>query len=351
MKIIILLSVLTFQVFAQDCSTVNHVTSANSPLERIPVADQDGTGICYAYTTSQLMNYHLIKTGQASAPAIHPVWTALKSSRRILQQGYEHEAITAIRDNGSCNYSRVENTLNAFGANANLSGSPLVSFLETYSMELNKLARQNQGNVTQAMVQRAFNKATDETAPHCGDDVLWERLLPQLTPVNETSVQLFTRLLRDTCPAENISRFNIPEPLTAGAFESNEVARLTLHDQMDKGPFLFSYCSEAWYNTSYNGMTRPTNESASDCGMHSSMAVGRKQIGPHCYMLVRNSWGTTWSDWNQGSTCLCRHKVTRAWVDECTEATHNDGNYTVEACYMGQNLLSRNLQEITTFNP
>jgi hypothetical protein len=76
--------------------------------------------------------------------------------------------------------------------------------------------------------------------------------------------------------------------------------------------------------------------------------VGRKQIGEHCYMLVRNSWGTGWGDWNSNQKCICRHKVTREWVDECTYDEHGSGDYTVEACYMGQNQMSRNIQDITT---
>lgn len=349
MKFILFLLFASFISAAQDCSPVNYVTAKNSPFAKIPVQDQDGTGICYAYTSGQLIDYHLLKTKQTSERVMHPVWIALKSSKKILYSGNEIDAINAVRTNGSCNYEYVDAALNVHGMTARLEGSPLVAFLEFYARALKKEAPT--GNVTADTVRIAFDTAVAQTAPFCDEDVLWDELLPQLKVLNETSVQLFSRLLGNSCKADSLERYRIPQPLTAGQFESNEQAKLSLQDQIQKGPFTFGYCAEAWDSTSSNGMTRPGSNPVANCGLHSSMAVGRKQIGPHCYMLVRNTWGTGWGDWNQNSKCLCRNNATGAWVDECNATDHNDGQHTVEACYIGMNQLSKNLYDLTTFNP
>ncbi len=349
MKLFLVLYFLSAFARAQDCGTINYLTQENSPFEKIPVADQDGVGICYAYTASQLLNYHILKTNQATEPVMHPVWVALKSSRRILTSGNELSAINAVNNAGNCNYDRVEGALNLFSNNSNLSGSPLVSFLETYARSLERQARGRQAN--QSMIETAQNEAMNDADSNCSEEVIWERLLPQLSTVSETSVQLFTRLLQDSCSPQSLNRFQTPRAVDIYPFETHAHARSTMNTQISKGPFIFGYCSETWTNPNYNGYAQTDRKFKAvdaNCGMHSSMMVGRKQIGPHCYMLVRNSWGIGWGDWNANQKCICRHKVTREWVDECTFDEHGTGDYTVEACYIGQNQMSRNVQNITT---
>lgn len=353
MKFFMLLCFLSTFAHAQNCGTINYLTQENSPFEKIPVSDQDGTGICYAYTASQLLNYHILKTNQATEPVMHPVWVALKASRRILHSGNEIDAINSVNNAGNCNYDRVEGALNLFSNNSNLTGSPLVSFLETYARSLTRQARGPAAPVNQSMIETAQDEAINDASSNCSEQILWERLLPQLSTVSETSVQLFTRLLQDSCSAQNLNRFRTPRAVDIFPFDSHAHARSTMNSQVSKGPFIFGYCSESWTNSNYNGYPetdRKFKAVDADCGMHSSMMVGRKQIGEHCYMLVRNSWGTGWGDWNSDQKCICRHKVSREWVDECTFDKHGTGEYTVEACYMGQNQLSRNIQNITTIH-
>lgn len=185
------------------------------------------------------------------------------------------------------------------------------------------------------------------TSDICPENVLFERLLPELAAANETSVQLINRIVRDACNLNNLRTYNIPQPLIASPTDDG-TALASIDDQIGKGPFTFAYCSATWDNPNYS-MNRQGADDA--CGMHSSLAVGRKKINQQCHMLVRNSWGTGWGDWNKNEKCLCKNMTTGAWVDECTEARHNDGNHSVEACYIGMERLARNVQDLTTFNP
>jgi hypothetical protein len=341
----ILFSVSTF---AQECGTINYLTEPNSPFDRIPVADQDGLGICYAYTAAQLVDYHLLKTRQTTEAVMHPAWLALKSSRRLLYAGTEWEAITNLRAAGSCNYDRVESALNLFGSSSNLTSQPLLAFIEAYEIEIGRQTNRRRAPITEAIQSQAFLSAVMATEDICPEGVLFERLLPELTAANETSVQLINRIVRDACAPANLNSYRVPEPLFA-SFTDNDVAKLTLLHQIGQGPFTIGYCSASWENPGFR-----INRSApvgADCGPHSSLAVGQKKIGEHCYMLVRNSWGNGWGAWNENQTCLCKNTETGAWVDDCTETDHNDGNHTVEACYIGMNHLSRSMMDLTTFHP
>lgn len=338
---------ISVSAFAQECANVNYLTQPNSPFNRIPVADQDGVGICYAYTAAQLVDYHLIKTRQTRDPVMHPAWLALKSSRRLLEAGTEWQSITNLRAAGSCNYNQVEDALNLFGQRANISSQPLLAFIEAYETAIFNASNRRRDEITTDMQGRASMDAIMATADICPEGVLIDRLLPELTASNETSVQLINRIVRDACAPANLHTYNIPQPLIA-QLADNGTSRATIDYQIERGPFTMAYCSTTWTDENY-AMNRADPGEA--CGSHSSLVVGRKQIGPHCYALVRNTWGTGWGDWNSDEKCICKNITTGAWVDECTEEAHNDGNHSVEACYIGMNRLSRNVMDITTFNP
>jgi hypothetical protein len=345
-KWIWLLLILPLAGYAEECSQINYLTQPNSPFDKIPVGDQDGAGICYAFSAAQLMDYHLIKTGQTRERVMHPAWVALKSSRRILYSGQESDGVNAMRQVGSCGYDRVEQSLNAFGMSGNLSGAPLVNFIETYARELNRLSRDRAASTD--IQDAAYDKAVDETYPHCPEDVRFDPLIPAVRELTGTSVQIFNHLLADTCPPSDLRRYNIPAPVNHEIPIDVAAAKAKLNQNITNGPHAIGYCAIAWEKKNGLNSQGVAND---DCGAHSSLAVGRKMIDGYCHTLVRNTWGTGWGDWNQNSVCVCRNKRTGEWVDGCNYYLHTEDEYTVEACYIGQNLLSRNLFSITTLGP
>lgn len=46
---------------AYPCSDVNLYNTPESPLRKIPIYDQDGDGLCYAYTAAQMIDYYNLK--------------------------------------------------------------------------------------------------------------------------------------------------------------------------------------------------------------------------------------------------------------------------------------------------
>lgn len=51
----------SFSVLASDCGEVNLYNIPSSPLRKIPIYDQDGDGLCYAYTAAQMIDFYNIK--------------------------------------------------------------------------------------------------------------------------------------------------------------------------------------------------------------------------------------------------------------------------------------------------
>lgn len=342
MRWIILIFLPLFAV-AETCSPVNYLTSKNSPFEKIPVGDQDGTGICYAFSTSQLLDYYLLKSGQTSERTMHPAWVALKGSRRILYSGFEGETINAVRAAGTCAYDRVEETINAFAAGSNLAGIPLVNFIESYAISSSRYT-----GAPEYKSEDTFWAAVSATAPFCDENVLWESLQPKLQELTGTSVQIFNRLLSQGCDSPNIHRYKIPAPKSEVIVDDGRAVTLQ-NSLVARGPYTISYCGTTWTaGPEYAGIGRPSNNMLEDCGPHSSLVVGRKKIQGICHSLVRNSWGNGWGDWNSNSYCICRHKLTGAWVDECNVYDHSPEDYSVEACYIDQRQLARNLQGVTS---
>ncbi|MFL5785599.1 MAG: C1 family peptidase [Bacteriovoracaceae bacterium] len=343
MMLFLLLLVPLFS-FGETCGSINYLTAKDSPFEKIPVIDQDGAGICYAVTASQLMNYHLIKTKQATTPLVHPAWAALKSSRKVLEGGFEEDAVNMTETAGICEFSKVEDALNAFGNNSGLTGNALVGFLETYAIEINKASNKS----SEEHLEHAYYAAQDVASPFCSEDIIWEKIHPELASLNGTSVQIFSKLFADQCASANLRHPKIPRATTQIVQTDQDAPeKLAL---VRNGPIAIGYCASAWDNSGYEGQPSPRNPKEADknCGDHSSLVVGRKMIDNKCNYLVRNSYGTGWGSWNENRKCICRHKVTREWVDECTVDKQSPEDYTVEACYMGKTQLERNLTTVTT---
>jgi hypothetical protein len=61
MKVLIFLFLCLLSCWGLACDSVNLYEKSDNPLHKIPIYDQDGDGLCYAYTASQLIDYHNIK--------------------------------------------------------------------------------------------------------------------------------------------------------------------------------------------------------------------------------------------------------------------------------------------------
>ncbi len=96
---------------SESCPSVDLNAGANSPFKQIPIYDQDGVGLCYAYAAAQMVDYYRIKNGDKGYGLTSPLytsWATYYKSRTILKSdslntggGYAESAVHAIKKSGS----------------------------------------------------------------------------------------------------------------------------------------------------------------------------------------------------------------------------------------------------------
>jgi hypothetical protein len=347
-KLLLLFFLFSFSRFLAACPTTNLIHQENSPFNKIPVYDQDGSGLCHAYAAAQLVDYHLISKGQARR-SIHPAWVGLTHAqyrgRDHIAGGAIDKAIQSLTLIGNCSYEDVADSLKSLVNRAGITEAELLSVI-------GKLARamgQNGPAYSSHQLQSAFETARQLHEPFCSPGALLDNLLPELETLNVlSSEKMLSSLLVPGCL--NKTPLTLPSP-RYNKFNSDEEVLPHLEKSLLSGkPVSISFCSKVIQVPSFDGL--PNNKdrfkSTSDCGDHEALIVGSKKVGNSCKLLLRNSWGSSWSKSNDSYKCLCRNRVNGALKDDCTSTTHNDGLWVVEACWMDAENLSRNTWAATT---
>jgi hypothetical protein len=95
------------------CAATNLVTQPDSLFNRMPVMDQDGVGVCHAYTVAQLANFQLVRAG--GRPSVHPIWAAIAHAKGTqspsIQVGSVRVTVEQLRREGNCPAERVRAVL------------------------------------------------------------------------------------------------------------------------------------------------------------------------------------------------------------------------------------------------
>lgn len=382
MKVYLFLSTLLFSlsVFSETCSSVNLVTQDKSPFKQIPVYDQDGIGACYAYSGAQLMDYYLLKNGKKTTRSVHPAWVALKYTKaqrkNTITGGSVRDAITATRSSGNCDYSKVSEALGKYAKLAKVTEAEMLDILESFSLEAEKELKQNsfmkpllltKPVLGQDLIGKPINYSTRQynyketqrildkvlvryKKATCSVNMDYEKLVEALSPlIDFTTNQMMTAILFPTCFGLKTNEF--PNPKHTSFKQEQDVTKNIIEQlSFHKAPSGISYCASIWSNPDYPGVVTRPYKTGKDCGNHASIVVGMKPVGNKCHFLVRNTWGSGFSSSTSKWKCLCKHKKTGKFVDDCTNKTHNNGQYTVEGCWMGSDKLSKNVYQTTVLN-
>ena len=348
MKFLIAFILIINSSWAQsNCAPMNLVTEENSPFQKIPVFDQDGLNICYAYTGSQLIDYELIKKGN-NERTIHPIWSALKfaesKDRPGINMGNAVDTIRAVKKFGNCPIETINESLKEWTQKANASEIEVMGLIEKLVVVL--------PTTTSEDIDLTINKVITGHAPYCGGDATWEQLVPELKALTTmTSRELLSSLVLNNCQrdAQKVStsspRFLLPK--------TDAEVSPTLNEVLDdyKSPIAISYCSQALYDPSYVGIARkdksPYVDMKSDCSPHDSLIVGKKKIEGQCHYLLRNTWGSGFHYSNKNRKCVCKNRKTGAFIEDCVESIHNNGDNIVEGCWVNEELFSKNSFGIT----
>jgi hypothetical protein len=278
---------------ASECTPINMVASSGSPFTKIPVYNQGKVNICYAYSAAQMADYHLIKQG-FSQRSIHPIWVAVNFAQHMkranIQIGHPKEALEGLAQASNCDYETVSEALGD------------ISPQETSSSKLMEIIKS-----------------------HCSENQRTKVNLPKALRYN------FRTLNTDDSYAGFIQK-------KLGEADS---------------PISIAYCANIWKDPSYQGISYNQKGERDvlkkNCQYHESLIVGQKEIGGSCNFLIRNTWGTNWTAYNKKWNCLCKNKNTGELLDDCNFENHEE-NYSVEACWLPMNQLSKNIGQVTVLD-
>ncbi len=342
------------------CVPTNLITAQNSPFNRIPVMDQNGVGLCHAYTAAQLMNYQLVKAG--GEPSVHPLWGGIKLAEAnrtsSLQEGDVPSTVRHLLERGNCPVERIRVALERWVRLGNAREIDIVGIIDrfahqVYTRQTQEFRRNQSYDIPEQEIQRLLRRAVAEQEEFCDNGSLQE-LIPELQNLAVLrSPQMLSRLLLPEC------RGNL-ESLTLPRFQSDH--RVPTQDWSKKisetlqragSPVGISYCSKFLIRPGDVGVidrrdpARP--QLTEECGAHASIVVGQKPVGNKCQFLIRNSHGNGFGPETENWKCLCRHRRSGAVVDDCQKSTHDDGQYSVEGCWVDAEQLGRNMLQINWF--
>jgi len=350
----IFLIFIQFSFAAGPCANVNLISEVNSPFNKIPVYDQDGSGTCFAYAASQLLEYDQMKSGGQSRK-YHPAWLALnhamKKNQSSLKAGTTGETIAALKNAPACDYDVVSNSLKKIVDKANITESEFISIVDKYAQNLQqrfgKLSKEERSKLTNDDLYLGLEDTMKQQS--CSTEfqsmsAIYAALLP-FRMMDASSIMAGILLI--DC-GTNYDRVSIPK-VSETTFSSNLAYGEKISNVLtnNKSPLVFSHCGLFWGSPELTGIVNEVSRDIKEpddktCGAHESIIVGQRPVGQKCEYLVRNTWGNGWSKKNSNWKCFCRHKYTNEFVEECSEKTHPSKNYSVEGCWVDENIITRN---------
>lgn len=348
-------------------------------MPKIPVYDQDGTGLCYAYSASEMMNAYLLKKNPNAGLQIHPALAAIRYSEGEsgnvgeLSEGSITGAINSCRVKDTYSYKSIEKSLNGIGSQANMSEAQVLNFIESLGMlmskpkvisEAERNAARNAARIRNKVASLMMTRVASETAVAptqgqidseirrlayeqveaknnwCSDSqksALWSFALS--APVGNAIDVASSTVLK---PEARVGPPAIPQAqeydlLGMSEDEVKKFVRDYFGDPKVDLPIGVGFCSEVLYDPSARKITRTTSSSGSvsstiakSCGDHAVLLVGTRPNGNSCDYLMRNSWGGDFS-FKYKHSCICKNTKTQGYEDCPSTGTYErsvtlDGN-------------------------
>lgn len=346
-KFFFILSLIFFTSFflhaATSCNSVDLNESENSPLRKMQIYDQDGSGSCYAHAAAQLYNYNLLKRGGSLKSGLDPVYGAWLSTldkegiNGSTDGGNVAMVLDAVSKYGVCPQEKVDQHFSKFKNQLDISNQQVMHFLEIADSSRNNLN-------TRYMTNRL---AMDKNFSSCQIKRLSnEKLLRQLADKSsiEAGANLFKRCHREKVKTPTKDYINL---------KGNDVdknAQSIAKALSSHKPVAIGFCSTVLKDPSYRfskGLfsfmdSYGLRALPDDCGGHATLITAQKVRHGSCQYLIRNSWG---ADWNpKGVSCACYDKREK-YYEDCSQV-RNVKEY-VGCWYEAKNLLP-NTVSLTT---
>ncbi len=342
-------------VRAAACAPTNLITQPDSPFRQIPVMDQDGAPLCSAYAAAQLMNYQLVRQGLR--PSVDPLFIGpeeLRASGNGTFAGSQADQIIKhTLASGNCPRARVSAALREFVRKSNATEETIIGLITFTLMRLSETGGNRPGPHAPREIQQALTSVATDLEGFCSPGTRLDRIFPELENLLSAlpAANVISTIFGPYC--QTVERLAIPNPTSFRVATPESVApELSNRLRDGQGPVSVGFCARVLSEPDYRGIDWEKMRVNSSCTIaHEALIVGARPVGQSCEFLLRNSWGTGFGHSTENWKCLCRHRRSGAFVDDCTHATHNDGNYVVEGCWINAEALARNTYRLTSIGP
>ena len=312
--ICILSTFISFSLKAEDtCSTADLNAIPNSPFSKIPIYDQDGAGLCYAYAAAQMIDYYRFKNGDQGNDLTNPIyasWVAYYEKRNFflksmdLVGGDSDVVISALKSNGVCTNQEVEKKILSLNKSTNLTSPQLLFFLDT-------IYKYRKYFFTWDHTVSEFNKHVDSKLS-CQQSLDLKNEFERLGILSSAPSLVLDNLFKN-CKKHKL---DVPELETHHMGDDKQMKNI-IDTELEKNmPIQIDMCGHFLQETtptSYRGridvqIFKPREMSRwFGCGPHAVIISGRMKINGECHYQVRNSWGSLRYP-PHATSCGCRTK-------------------------------------------
>ena len=339
------------EAFPDSCGEVR-MDKAGGSMSNIPVMDQDGLGICYAYVATQMIDAYRFSHGDTdynhiTSPLVMSIQMKADdtSDDESLDLGLPQAMLNFARNASSCSHYEV---IKKWGGTYNkYVVDNILAFYDNYwarKKEHLKKLRKKTSELFDSNFQSAsdhkfdeFQKIEDDkkrtaNEVYCylvdscykGPSIslfLPKGFVPSIEAIekflDEDKFSFLNGLIQKTCEKHS-KKINIPDyevmlpsVIIGDNLEEGEKAiKQDIHKRLNSKnpqPIGMGFCSSSLTQSNYVGvLSRNITKAAlsfgllekypkikDDCNLHGSIIIGRKEIAGKCHFLVRNTWGTT----------------------------------------------------------
>lgn len=316
----------------------------SSPLRKIPIGDQDGVGICYAFSTSTAIEYELkLKNNNRTVSPID-IGFVLKTTSWTkspdLDSGSTHLAINEVRSHGVATKECINRVIATETKNTNMTSENFLNLVQQAYELKNKKKSEEEIEKNLQHLCKAYGVSTTELEAYLEDF--------------NVPLRTYLRTLFAQCEQER----NQLKPSDLGRYASYSPIP---HDEMkktidsflnNKKPAVISMCAEVLQGKlNHVGLNpdrslKPAIKGVAQCGPHAVLITGRQTKNSKTSYLIRNSWGASWQ--GKGLTCACR--TPKAYYTDCKSAPKSDSaNKVVVGCWVPEDKLLPNMMNVGGF--
>lgn len=362
------------KTIANRCPDVDLNNSA--PLKNMPILDQDGTGMCYAFTGTTVVEYELKSKGINRSLSPIDAGLVFKTKTHLfskdLSGGPLDLTVNDLRFHGVATRECVDKIIKGVAKDTTLTS-------ETFTALMHGLH-----DFRKAKDQKEKQIAQDDILEICKQYGVNQKELNKLNADMESTVKSYFKDLLEPCKKERLDalKWKLPD-YDHMYLGSDERLRGKVNDVLiRKHPVNVGICAEILKKENfkhvgiektlgYRGVkTVVENETTTTtttvtvgkktyttkvtttkrvpddkCAPHAVVITAQKKEKGVCQYLIRNSWGASW----QGNGMVCACRTAKNYYQDCSKAPKTETNKVMVGCWVPEKTLLPNLTDAGGF--